>query len=204
MVKKHFPRNNSFYKIFNKNTIKISYSCTRNIISITASRNKSVLPPKAKEYGCNRRNKESCPLQDQYLTPTVIYKTTVINNSEDEKRVYFSASDTTFQERHRNHTRDFNHERYSECTELSKYIWKLKRNKKIPSNEWRIVRKVFSDAISNYCLLCLKEKYFVINYPHDDILLNKRSGLIGKCRHENKNLLSNIGNGCKRNNDSMD
>ena len=32
------------------------------------------------------------------------------------------------------------------------------------------VRKVFSDVKSNYCLFRLKEKYFVINYPHREIL----------------------------------
>ena len=87
---------------------------------------------------------------------------------------------------------------------LSKYIWQLKRNKKIPSIEWKIVRKVFCDAKSNYCLLCLKEKYFIIIYPHEDILLNKRSELMSKCRHENKNMLANIGNSGKINNDSID
>ena len=66
LVKKHFPRNNSFHKILNKNTIKISYSCIRNTSSITVSHNKSILCSKAKEYGCNCRNKEeSCPLQNQ-------------------------------------------------------------------------------------------------------------------------------------------
>ena len=55
-----------------------------------------------------------------------------------------------------------------------------------------------------YCSLCLKEKYFIISYPHKDILLNKRSELISKCRHENKNMLVNSGNSGKRNNDSID
>ena len=32
------------------------------------------------------------------------------------------------------------------------------------------VRKVFCDVKSNYCLFRLKEKYFVINYPHKEIL----------------------------------
>ena len=135
----------------------------RNISSIIASHNISVLRPKAKEYGCNCRNKESCPLQNQCLTPKVIYEATVVNNSDDEKRVYFGASDTTFKERYRNHIRDFNCERYSNCTDLSKYIWQLKRNKKIPSIEWKVVRKIFCDAKISYCLLCLKEKYFFIN-----------------------------------------
>ena len=127
-MKEHFPRNNIFHKIFNKNTIKISYSCMRNISSIIASHNKSILHPKAREYGCNCRNKESCPLQNRCLTPKVIYETTVVNNSDDEKRVYFVATDITFNERYRKHTRDFNNERCSKCTELSKYIWQLKRN----------------------------------------------------------------------------
>jgi len=28
LIKKHFPKHNSLHKIFNKNTLKISYSCT--------------------------------------------------------------------------------------------------------------------------------------------------------------------------------
>ena len=72
LVKKHFPRNNSFQKIFNKNFIKISYSCMRDISSVIASHNKSILLPKEKEYGCTYRNKESCPLQNQCLTTKVI------------------------------------------------------------------------------------------------------------------------------------
>ena len=78
LVKKHFLRNNSFHKIFNKNTIKINYCCLRNISSIIASHNKSVLGPKAKEYGCNCRNKESCPLHIQCLTPKVIFEAAVV------------------------------------------------------------------------------------------------------------------------------
>ena len=95
LVKKHFPRNNSFHKLFNKNTIKISYSQMRNISLVIASNNKSILRPKAKEYGCNYRNKEPCLLQNQCLTPKVTYETTVVNNCDNEKRVCFGASDAT-------------------------------------------------------------------------------------------------------------
>ena len=67
-----------------------------------------------------------------------------------------------------------------------------------------MVRKVFCNAKSNYGLLCLKEKYFIINYFHEEILSNKWSELISKCRHENKNILPIIGKSCKRNSGSMD
>ena len=63
---------------------------------------------------------------------------------------------------------------------------------------------MYCDAKSNYCLLCLKEKYFIINYSHEDILLNKRPELISKCRHKNKNMLASIEISGKINNDSMD
>ena len=53
------------------------------------------------------------------------------------------------------------------------HSYRSTRNTKIPSIEWKIVRKVFCDAKSNCCLLCLKEKYFIINFPHEEILLNK-------------------------------
>ena len=44
----------------------------------------------------------------------------------------------------------------------------VKWKKKIPSIERKIVRKMFCDAKSNYCLLSLKEKYFIINYPPEE------------------------------------
>ena len=62
---------------------------------------------------------------------------------------------------------------------------------------------MFCDAKSSYCLLCLKEN-FINNYPCEDILLKKRSELISKCRHENKNMLANTENSGKMNNDGMD
>ena len=152
LEKKHFPRNRSFHKIFNKNNVNISHSCVRNINSIIESHNKFNLRPKAKGYCCNSSNKESCSLQNQCLTPKVIYEATVVKNSDDEKCVYFGASDTAFKKRYRNHTRDFNQDRYTKCTELSKYICQLNRNKKVPSFEWKNVRKVFCDAKSIYCV----------------------------------------------------
>ena len=71
MVKNHFSRNNNN---FHKNTIKTSDSCMKNINSIIASNNKSILNPEGKEYGCNQRNKESCLLLNKCLTPVVIIR----------------------------------------------------------------------------------------------------------------------------------
>ena len=105
LIKKHFPPNNSFHKIFNKNTInKIGYGCMGNISLVIISHNKSILHPKAK-YDCDCRNKESCPIQNQCLTPKVLYEATVVNYSDNENRyIYFGTSDTAFKERYHKHT----------------------------------------------------------------------------------------------------
>ena len=76
------------------------------------------------------------------------------------------------------------------------YLWDLKENhNQIPKLTWSIVR--FAPGYSNIskrCLLCPHEKLLMINYHNPPELLNKRSELMAKCRHE-KFLLSN----CKGN-----
>ena len=44
------------------------------------------------------------------------------NNSNDEHKFYFGLADTTFNERCRNHTRDFKNKKIQNITELAKYI----------------------------------------------------------------------------------
>ena len=51
ILKKRFPKSNQLSKIFDKNTIKISYSCTNNMKSIISAHNKQILKPCIKESG---------------------------------------------------------------------------------------------------------------------------------------------------------
>ena len=41
---------------------------------------------------------------------------------------YIGMTPNTFKERFRNHMKSFNHKKYSNETELSKYVWHLKEN----------------------------------------------------------------------------
>ena len=59
----------------------------------------------------------------------------ITNGENSDKTFYFRLVDTPFKERYKNHTRDFKHDTYENCTELAKYIWQLKRIWSIsPSN----------------------------------------------------------------------
>ena len=48
-------------------------------------------------------------------------------------------------------------------TELTSYIWALKKDKIVPSIKWKILHIVRGKPASNYCRLCLTENFFIIN-----------------------------------------
>ena len=75
LVDKHFPKTNKLHKIFNRNTIKVSYCCMENVTQIIKGHNKSVTSPKvAQILPCNCRNKSTCPLDGKCRSKSVIYK----------------------------------------------------------------------------------------------------------------------------------
>ena len=122
LISKHFPQSHTMHKIFNRDTVKISYSCRRNINSIISSHNCKVLSPKQQSFGFNCRVKNKCPLNGECQTPSVIYRADVVNDSNDEEKFYSGLAANTFKERYRNHIRHFKHEKYENSTELAKYI----------------------------------------------------------------------------------
>ena len=81
LLKQHFPKSNRLHKIINKNTVKVSYSCMKNVSSVISSHNKRLLRPRTIEYSCNYQTRENCPLQNQCLTLNVIYQPDVANNA---------------------------------------------------------------------------------------------------------------------------
>ena len=65
LLKRNFPSGNPLHKIFNKNCVKLSYSCMPNINSII---NKSNIAKLSKEKNkviakCNSRDNVRCPLE---------------------------------------------------------------------------------------------------------------------------------------------
>ena len=70
----HFPKKHIYSSIFNRNKIKVSYSCMQNIKSVINNHNMKVLNNTVEtEESCNCRNKNNCPLHGKCLTPNIIY-----------------------------------------------------------------------------------------------------------------------------------
>ena len=56
LIDQHFPISNKLHAIFNRNTVKVSYSCTQNMSSMIKFHNKKVINRDVKELKlCNCR-----------------------------------------------------------------------------------------------------------------------------------------------------
>ena len=68
-----------------------------NMSSILSSHNLNVINSyKTQTYGCNCKKKESYPLQNQCLTPKIIYRANVENDINSETKFYFGLTETPF------------------------------------------------------------------------------------------------------------
>ena len=69
LIRKHFPRNHSFRKIFNLNKIRSSYSSIENMKNFIKQHNARVLKNQehSEERSCNCRVKDNCPLDGKCL-----------------------------------------------------------------------------------------------------------------------------------------
>ena len=192
LVDKHFPRHHKFYKIFNRNTLKLSYSCTSNMENFVKQHNSHVLKNESEANTplCNCRNKESCPLNEHCLSASIVYKAVVESNGIE--KIYYGTSEGPFKDRFANHKKSFNHRQYQNDTELSKYLWGIS-DKGLPhSVKWSIAAKASPYKCgSRRCDLCITEKAIIVR-ANPETLLNKRSELISKCRHRNKFILKNM------------
>ena len=192
LISRHFPRHHKYHSLFNKNNVKVSYSCMDNMQSIINKHNKKVTSidtkPNAQDQ-CNCRDKDQCPIDNNCLTSAVIYNARVTTG--DTTNNYIGLTEGTFKQRFTQHKHSFHHRSYMNSTELSKYIWHLRDSNKDFNIKWTIICKArpYSN-ITKRCDLCTTEKLMIINSKPDE-LLNKRSELISKCSHENKFYLRN-------------
>ena len=125
-------------------------------------------------------------MEEKCLTQNVIYEPTITTPEPDNTvKKYIGLCETSFKKRYTNHKKSFNHERYKNSTTLSTEFWRLKNANLNPVITWRIVRTGPSYRLeSKKCQLCLAEKFEIANYSEPDKLLNKRSEIISKCRHQ--------------------
>lgn len=198
LVDKCFPEGHNLRPIFNRNTIKISYSCMSNIKQIIDCQNKhnqmtdnNNTPECENTKTCNCRKKDTCPLSGNCLQSAVIYQAKVTRKDNDTHETYVGLTENDFKTRYRNHTSSFRNASSRNSTELSKHIWQLKDKNIDHKITWRILARArpYSNA-SKRCNLCLMEKFIIICKTGTGTL-NRRNELVSSCRHRIKSLQRN-------------
>ena len=163
LLDKHFPPHNKLHQIFNRNTVKVSYSCTSNVGQAIKSHNKRVTQPnKTVIDPCNCRNKDECPLDGKCRVSNAIYKC-VVSAENTPAKCYIGLASGEWKSRYANHKKSFNHRTYSKDTRLSQYVWSLKdKNIQSPTIRWSIIKT--APPYSNTSKKCpLYFTYFVFN-----------------------------------------
>ena len=130
ILDKEFPKGHPLHKIFNRNKVKVCYSCMTNLKQNIDSHNKSLLHDKkdVQAKSCNCRKPSDCPLVSNCLKESVIYQATVTTGDNQPNKTYIGLTENTFKTIFTNHKATFSHKTKRLNTELSKYIWQQKES----------------------------------------------------------------------------
>ena len=138
--KKLFSRSHKFNKIFNLNTIKISYRSMPNVKNLIKQNNLKIMTKYQTKLqrSCNCRIRKSCPLNGKCLRQCMVCKAEVTTNITYKE--YYGTSEGESEPRCNNHAQSFRHISHIDDTELFplgvKSKWDL-----LPSKmEYKIVR----------------------------------------------------------------
>ena len=189
----NFPKDHPLYKIVNRNTVKLGYSCMPNLKQKINCHNQKICRGEAEQElaGCNCTQViGECPLDGNCKVRGVIYRAEV--STENETFTYTGLTSRSFKDRFYGHRRTFKEKIPEESTTLSRKVWGLKEKNEDFSIKWSIVdRGTPFNPKTRRCNLCTKEKFYIIFDP-DGASLNQRSELYSACRHRTQQLLSNL------------
>ena len=103
LIKKHFLKEHKFHKIFNKHTLKLSYSCMPNIKTKINAHNRYILWNTPSKH-CNCQQKENCPTNGACLS-LVYYATINYKDKNYKPKLYKGSCETSFKKRYSNHNK---------------------------------------------------------------------------------------------------
>ena len=124
-----FTKYHPLRKIFNRNTLKVSYSCLPNMAKVISNHNFKVKNQTKEKVdpGCNcKKGVNNCPLKGACQMQGVVYGAKVTNNSDQTSEFYTGLTARPFKKRLYEHTTSFNKEKKRHKTTLSDHVWSLK------------------------------------------------------------------------------
>ena len=123
-----FPKNHPLAKIFNRKTLKISYSCMPNMGKIISKQNRKKLSrshPKIQPE-CKCPANKTCLVGGKCNLEGVIYSAKVTRTDSNKSETYTGLTQDAAKKRIQKHIFTFNNQNYKNETSLSSYVWQLK------------------------------------------------------------------------------
>ena len=186
-----FPKDNPLSKVFNRNTVKLSYSCTSNFKNYISKNNKKVFKKQnAEDIVCECRN-AVCPVEGRCSESEIVYRAAVTRLDTGHVEYYTGCTKQKFRLRFNAHAQSLRNYKYWDESSLSVYVWKLKNENINYQISWKIIGKAkMYNPATKLCNLCNLEKYFIL-YHSDGASLNKRKEMFNFCKHKPLFSLSN-------------
>ena len=187
IVDNNFTENHPYCKVFNRKTLKVSYSCMPNMKQLIMAHNRKMLDTQYKERRMCDCKKQECPVNGSCLMENIIYKATVI--TDNQTKFYVGSTGLSFKNRYTKHKYSFKHEKHKNTTTLSQYIWKLKNSEVNFKIQWEILTRTKNKySLKNGCKLCNAEKIEILKVKKSESL-NKRNELQTGCIHYRKQFI---------------
>ena len=186
IIDKNFPMN-PLSKTFNKGTLKIGYSCSKNIDQIISNHNLNIIKNENNNKNlkmCNCRKPEQCPVENNCLKKNVVYKATLTSGVN-----YIGMTSNTFKTRFNNQINSFKNESKKASTTLAQYLWNNNLNPE-PVIKWQILQecKQYRPG-QKACLLCTTEKLYIILNANNTKNINLRTDFGKKRPHKKRYTL---------------
>ena len=190
IIDQSFPVGNPLHGKLTRHNMKLAYSTTTNMSGKISQHNQKLLSAGNVEQVdpcvCTQFD---CPLDGRCEIMNVVYQASVTTPDDGHTEHYVGVTHY-FKERFIGHRSDMRHSENRHGSTLSKYVWELKDAGRQFDMQWRIIdRGAPYNNVTKRCILCDKEKYYII-YHRDMSTLNKRSKLFNVCKHRTKHLLS--------------
>ena len=190
-----FPSFHPLHKIFNRNTLKVSYSCMPNMAQEISKHNSNVKNQNKEKIapGCNcREGHTHCPLDGACQTEELVYGASVTKLSDNSIESYTGLTARNFKLRYYEHQSSFRHSEQRHKTTLSNHIWRLQDEGEDYTLRWWVIdRGKKFNPITKSCDLCLKEKFHIM-FNKNTATLNSRREIFSTCRHRTQKLLCNF------------
>ena len=102
LIDEQFPCDHKFHQVFNRNNVKLSYSCIPNMKSVIQKHNSKIIenpkPTNNMTYSC--RQKSDCPLNQNCLCERLVYNAVASTCATEN---YSRNCEKSLKERYNNH-----------------------------------------------------------------------------------------------------